>query len=383
MSRASRSESVGSNVASSRSRAHGGTATRATSPTRANCEAAGRSWRSASGADSCRRVFDCVFVLPHGPVERRLHVCLRGTGPDDLPRAHTPKQEQSHAIDLEKLPPSPTLKKSWQRSWPPQRLRDVLDPFLEGRAEWPDFPEFQLAGLGLAHRQVEIWGGPKRWATEYGLTYHETNRPISGWSEERIRRELPAYLERHEGFPTATQFHADGQWQLQRAIARFGGPERWAREFGRELHWRQRARIDWTEERIADALLKLSADSGVMPTRRQMRASGLQGLARAVGQASGRAAWANRLGLRLPPRTMQPQGRWTEEAVERALREFLRGRTVYPMRREFKAAGLDHVYLAIERMAGGHERWAERHGLLRQHRGGRPPRRRSPDEHLG
>jgi DNA invertase Pin-like site-specific DNA recombinase len=312
-----------------------------------------------------RQVFDCVFVRRRQPIERRLHVCLRGTGPEHLPAARSLKLERANSLDLAALPPSPTLHGSSQRPWPERRLRAVLGPLVEGRERWPQFPDFQRAGLGLAYRQVEIWGGARRWASEYGLIYEEYARPVRGWSEERVRRELASYLESCAGFPTAKQFHADGHWELQRAISSFGGTERWAAEFGRELRWRQRDRIGWSEERIEAALRQLSTPSGVMPTRREMRTSGLRGLANAVGPASERERWASRLGLRMPPRTRQPTSRWSEQAIERALRDLLRGRRVYPTRSEFRAAGLDHVYQAIGRRPGGHTGWAERHQLAR------------------
>ena len=313
-----------------------------------------------------QEVFDCVFVRPCGPIERRLHVCLRGSAPDGLPRGHSRRLSEARAVDLSALPPSPALAKRAQAAWPEHRLRSVLDPFLEGCTSWPEFTDFQLAGLGLAYRQVEIWGGPERWAVEYGLTYRRRTFRLEGWSEARVRRELADYLEGVEGWPTAKQFNADGRWELQRAVSRFGGSERWAAEFDRELRFHQRGRIDWTEERIEAALRELSAETGTMPTRREMRRSGQLGLASAVGPASGRARWAKRLGLGLPPRTMQPAQRWSENAIERAVRPLFEGRRVYPTRSEFRAAGLDRVYQAIYNTEGGHPRWAERFGLARR-----------------
>ena len=109
-----------------------------------------------------------------------------------------------------------------------------------------------------------------------------------------------------------------------------------------------------------------------MPTRWEMTLSEHLGLASAVGPASGRARWAQKLGLKLPARTMQPPTRWSEKAIERAIRPLFEGRRVYPTRSEFRAAGIDAVYQAINWTEGGHPRWAERYGLVREE-----PRRRS------
>jgi DNA invertase Pin-like site-specific DNA recombinase len=317
-----------------------------------------------------QEVFDCVFVLARGPIARRLAVCVRGGRPEELPSTRSLRRSAARPLDLSRLPPSPTLGKRATRPWSERRLRAALDPFLSGRAEWPDFPEFQQAGLGLAYRQVEIWGGPARWAVEYGLRRWRPVRRPDGWSEQRVRLELADYLEGVAGWPTAKQFHADGRWELQRAVSRFGGPERWAAEFDRELRWRQRDRLPWTEYRVERALRELSAGSGVMPTRREMRASGRRGLADAVGPASERERWARRLGLALPPRTLQPPTRWNRRAIDAAVRGLFEGRRVYPTRAEFRTAGLDHVYEAIRRLPGGHAECARTHGMVRRHRGG-------------
>jgi hypothetical protein len=90
---------------------------------------------------------------------------------------------------------------------------------------------------------------------------------------------------------------------------RFGGVERWAAEFGRELRPAQQFLPVWSDDRIAEALLRLSVD-GVMPTVKEMRGSGQRGLARALGTKSERERWASRLGLELP------RGAGTAQTVE-------------------------------------------------------------------
>jgi hypothetical protein len=176
-----------------------------------------------------------------------------------------------------------------------------------------------------------------------------------------VRRELTEFLRDREGWPTAKAFKAAHRVMLLRALAQFGGRRRWAADFGRELRPSQRVSY-WTDERIEEALRGLSCD-GMMPTLREMRPSGRRGLANAVGPPADRLRWAERLGLELRPASRQPAIRWTNEAIEKAVRRLLRGRCVYPTQSEFKAAGLGGVYQRIGHMPGGHYRCAEGHGL--------------------
>jgi hypothetical protein len=269
-------------------------------------------------------------------------------------------------LSLAELRPSPTLSEPSRRPWPEPRLRAALEPFLKDREQWPDFLEFQRAGLALLYRQVELSGGPRRWAEEYGLPFHQQRRTLPSWSEERLRSELADFLPPGRAWPTVAEFRAAGREYLRMVVDHFGGTERWAREFGRELGWRQlRKPKYWTDERIERVLRRLSADTGRFPVQSEFAAAGCLALWDAIGPLEHRKAWAQRLGLPMHPRACR-SSHWTEERIEETLRPLIRGRSVYPTRGEFKAAGLSGLYLAISRSGGGHDRRARRHGLVRQ-----------------
>jgi Resolvase, N terminal domain/Recombinase/Recombinase zinc beta ribbon domain len=323
-------------------------------------------WPSLSLPDRAallRSVFDCVFVRRARSPEPRLHACPRGTAPPDLPSNHSPYGDTLKPVDPDSLPRAPALSKAARRPWTETRLRAALDPLLADRRCWPPFGEFQAAGLALAYRQVELCGGSRRWAGEYGLTRENRVRPISGWSEERVCRELGEFLQGRDRWPTAKEFAAANRAMLGRATAKFGGKKRWAAQFHCELRPNQLA-SEWTDQKIEEALRSLSCD-GTMPTLREMQRSGMRGLASAVGPSPHRERWAERLGLRPLPRSKQGPKRWTDETIETSLRGLLRRRRVYPTQNEFKAAGLDGLYQRLGRMPGGHSRCAEEHGLAR------------------
>jgi hypothetical protein len=85
-----------------------------------------------------------------------------------------------------------------------------------------------------------------------------------------------------------------------------------------------------------------------------------------VQQFGGAERWAAELGVRFVRRKPGHAARWTESRVRDELREFLNGRTQWPDRREFEAAGRKPLRDAINRL-GGVELWAAEVGLARPH----------------
>jgi hypothetical protein len=52
------------------------------------------------------------------------------------------------------------------------------------------------------------------------------------WTEDSIRRELEAFVPAFEVWPSYTVFRATGRRGLWQAIAKRGGPERLAQDYG-------------------------------------------------------------------------------------------------------------------------------------------------------
>ena len=136
-------------------------------------------------------VIDCVFVFPRQSwPEHRFFVCLRGNAPADLPPQVRPKRFRTFDPASCAAPPAHPRVPEWSE----RHLEHVLQPFLETCSRWPNFPEFQAAGLGAAYVQIERHGGQLRWARLNGLPYGPPRGERELWSDERIRSELRLYL---------------------------------------------------------------------------------------------------------------------------------------------------------------------------------------------
>ena len=129
-----------------------------------------------------------------GPAEGRLHACLRGEGPADLPELYPRPVKKLFAFEPSGERAPLRLRAAALRPWGDARIRAELSPFLAGRGAFPLFRDFQREGLALLYRQVEIHGGCARWATEFGLSLPELQRPLRSWSEDRVRSELAEFL---------------------------------------------------------------------------------------------------------------------------------------------------------------------------------------------
>ncbi len=304
-------------------------------------------------------VFDCFFVFKTGkraPVVDRLHPLLRGKASPDLPAIY------SHRVIApfkpENAPPPVTLSKARDSRWSERRLRAALDPLVAGRDTWPFFQEFQDVGLGLVWPQLDLHGGERRWAVEYGLKYIPNKRNMSASDEQEIRHQLSRMLTGRTDWPGERELTAFGGMRLGNGIRSHGGREYWAAEFGVELSPNQRGPVPrWTDEQIESALRALAKPGDPFPTCAEIDAAG-RGLDRAIGTGPKRIAWARRLGLK-------PDGRsrhcvYTDARIKRDLKRLLRRRRTYPTQKDFIAADQLRLYQAIGRSALGHRGWAAR-----------------------
>jgi hypothetical protein len=316
-------------------------------------------------------LIECVFVHRGRKRPReRLAVCLRGRAPHGLPPFNLRQPVQTKPFDPAECSPTASLQK--EPEWTETQLRETLEPFLNQRTQWPSFPDFQAAGLGLVYMQVEHHGGPRRWAKLLGMPYAPPGAEIDVWPDERIRKELSAFVGGASIWPAYNEFTRARKLRLRRAIKWTGGPERWAEEIGVRLPPNRWEVEHWSYARIREGVATFTADRSDFPARPEFYAAGLGRLYQAIHRAHVRDRLSVELGLALPPgRKILKKVRWTEPAIKTALDELVIGRTTWPSRRDFKGAGLGGLDEALQR-SGTRQAWADRYGLPVQRRRPRP-----------
>ena len=116
----------------------------------------------------------------------------------------------------------------------------------------------------------------------------------------------------------------------------------------------------WTDAAVSPLVDAL----GRWPTKSEFRGADMTAALAAVYGHGGRPLWQRRLGVTehrssgpVPDRT-----RWTEQTIERGLRQLCLGRSDWPTLREFTDLGVLPFYRAASKH-GGIARWRERLGL--------------------
>ena len=246
-------------------------------------------------------------------------------------------------------------------------MREELQTFLVGRAEWPSAADFVRAGRRQLRDAVYRFGGSRRWAQELGVAYPE-RRPgyAVRWTDGRVREELKVFLAGRSVWPSRKEFEAAGRKTLRDAVGRNGGIEMWAAEFDLPVQdLRRGSRRVWDDARIEAELRRFLGDRDDWPTKAEFEQAGLDSLRSAIYRhGGGTRRWARRLGVHGPRHAGSlPRGRfWTDERIEAELREFTADAQSWPGARAFARAGLAQLYAAAS-LYGGIPRWRRRLGF--------------------
>lgn len=181
------------------------------------------------------------------------------------------------------------------------------------------------------------------------------------WTDDSIRRELEAFLPGFETFPPYPVFRATGRRGLWQAMAKRGGPERFAEEYGLPYQRNDRSISDAEiRERLRTVLR--GSDLPCWPSRRSLtQLVGLE-LVAAIERSGGPRRWADQLGIPFRHRRGQP---WTPDTIATAVEPLLNGRSTWPSRLEFERAGLSGLWFAIHH-GEGHAATAARYRLALQ-----------------
>jgi DNA invertase Pin-like site-specific DNA recombinase len=174
------------------------------------------------------------------------------------------------------------------------------------------------------------------------------------WGKRRIEAELREFFaEREQRWPTYVEFAKAGRARLHAQMMAWGGPYHWGNRLEIAV---PRGAVRWTPQRLHGALAPLLEGRTIWPRRSEFLEAGVGPLYAAVNNNGGLVHWAEQFGLVYE----SPNGRtkWPKQRVERELRDFLSGRAVFPVKGEFKQAGLERLYRAML-AHGGRAYWAE------------------------
>jgi hypothetical protein len=177
-------------------------------------------------------------------------------------------------------------------------------------------------------------------------------------SGERVHRELQAYLDGREKWPTMREFARDGKSQLRRVLLWFDTPEKWASEFGVRIEDKQRSRRTRSYELLREEMAVFAAGRTDWPAWREFELAGRRRLYDQIMVKQLRPVLAAELGLKLSVRR-EP---WTDEAIKAALDRFLKRRASWPTGAEFQRAGLGGLHSRLKRRHAQAD-WAHRYGF--------------------
>ena len=174
--------------------------------------------------------------------------------------------------------------------------------------------------------------------------------------------------EGHDTWPQDDVFLAAGEGRLFEQLWRSGGPQRWAAEMRLDPDRGRHTRARWTERRALGTLEVFLRGRETWPTRAEFAAAGYEGLHDWLSRRGGAKRWSRDYDL--PIAWGRPR-RWTDEAIEGALRELIGEGSVYPRYTDFARTGMGGLCATV-RQGRGHDWWARRLGVPRPRRGPAP-----------
>jgi DNA invertase Pin-like site-specific DNA recombinase len=245
------------------------------------------------------------------------------------------------------------LEKKWTRlSWP-ERRREARK-LIDGVVVEP--------GRGPVIERVWIYRRDRGPLVKRGGKLVTPFDPASGdgerlkadrrWPLLRLERELRKFFAERDEWPLYLDFAKAGKARLHAQVMCWGGPYYWAPKLGVGV---PKETVRWTEAAIVGALGPVLEGREQWPATEEFTEAGLAPLYHAIRTHRGVAHWAQRFGLLY-------KDLWPEQRIEAKLREFTKGREVFPGRDEFREAGEGTLYNAMHRRQGSRY-WAARLGL--------------------
>jgi hypothetical protein len=232
-----------------------------------------------------------------------------------------------------------------ESKWTEETTLEELKKVKEKISHFPTKPELSLMRRGDLLNAITRNGGINKFRELLG---EEIIKAVNGfWTEENTLEELKKVTNDIGHFPTQTELSTLGRMDLQGAITKYGGSNKFRGLLGEELL--QVPNGFWTEEKILEGLKKVTNDIGHFPVHKELSVMGRADLSVAINRHGGSNYFRKLLGVEL---LQVSAGHWTIEQTLEDIKKITDEIGHFPKQDELSKMGRADLEGAITKLGG-------------------------------
>jgi hypothetical protein len=203
-----------------------------------------------------------------------------------------------------------------ESKWTEEKTLEELKKIKEKVGHFPTFKELNAMSQSSLGAAILKHGGSNKFRELLGEELLQT--PAGFWTEEKTLEELKKVKDEIGHFPTRPEFRTLGRGDLEHAIPRHGGSNRFRELLGAEII--QAPAGFWTDEKILEKLKKIKDEIGHFPSQKELAAMDRADLQNAIQRHGGSNYFRNLLGVEL---IRVSAGHWTIEKILEDLKKIM------------------------------------------------------------
>lgn len=204
--------------------------------------------------------------------------------------------------------------------------------------------ELYLIGKGDLGNAIKNHGGLNKFRELFG--HERLYKPKGYWTDENIVIELEKIREEQGHFPTQNELFSLGRSDLEGAIAKHGGLNKFREQLGYEPP--QKPDGYWTDERIITELRGIIDNIGHFPSRTELSEQGEEGLVGAITKHGGSNRFRKLIGYELIHKIRY----WVDETIISELKLITDKIKHFPSQNELYNLGRSDILCAITKHGG-------------------------------